>query len=124
MNVLLLEPDTILGRTYHQFLSANGHETEWVQDAQAAINAIDKNVPDLIIMELQLAVHNGVEFLYELRSYTEWQKLNVVVLSHVTEKAWLKRLLKKRLGVSKYLYKPHTKLVDLSGVISQATVAK
>lgn len=112
-----------MGRTYQQFLHGSGHTTRWVQDAQAAISAIDQSTPDLILMELQLAVHNGIEFLYELRSYTEWQGLKVVVLSHAPEKAWLKRLLKKRLGVSKYLYKPHTKLAELPVVISQVAKA-
>ncbi len=121
MNILLLEPNAILGRTYRQFLRSNNHEVLWVQDAQAAISAIDQRVPDLILLELQLALHNGIEFLYELRSYAEWQGLNVVVLSHIPEKAWLKEILKKRLGVKRYLYKSHTNLANLTIAINQVT---
>lgn len=121
MNILLLEPNAILGRTYRQFLRNNNHEVLWVQDAQAAISAIDQRVPDLILLELQLALHNGIEFLYELRSYAEWQGLNVVVLSHIPEKAWLKEILKERLGVKRYLYKSHTNLANLTIAINQVT---
>lgn len=121
MNILLLEPNAILGRTYRQFLRSNNHEVLWVQDAQAAISAIDQRVPDLILLELQLALHNGIEFLYELRSYAEWQGLNVVVLSHIPEKAWLKEILKERLGVKRYLYKSHTNLANLTIAINQVT---
>lgn len=119
-NILLIEPDTVLGRTYKKALEEMNHEVTWCQDAQSAINAVDTQLPDVIVAELQMAAHNGVEFLYELRSYPEWQNVPIIVNSQVpiNEMGVNKELLKK-LGVVIYSYKPFTKLSGLLNSVNQ-----
>lgn len=112
--ILLLEPDSQLGQTYEQALIYAGHEVEWCADAQTAVNVLGGPRPDVVITELQLAMHNGVEFLYELRSYADWQKLPVIVLSHVPQlERGISTALWRHIGISAYHYKPLTKLHDL-----------
>ncbi len=112
--ILIIEPDRTLGKIYRQALEADGHKVSLCQNAQSAINAVDENPPRLIILELELATHNGIEFLYELRSYSEWQTIPVLILSHVTParsarqpRAW------GDLNIVGYMYKPTTKLSKL-----------
>ena len=114
-HILLLEPDAILGRTYQSILAKGGHDVRWFRSASRAIASIDKDLPDLIVIELQLPKHNGVEFLYELRSYQDLVKIPVVVLSNIPPvlKAFRAGLW-ENLGVVAYHYKPLTKLADLS----------
>lgn len=114
-HILLVEPDRILAETYGQVLKSAGHKVVPCASAQAAILAADQRKPDLVIIELQLIEHSGIEFLYEFRSYSEWQSIPVVVQSQVpaTEFALNKRLLKDELGVCAYLYKPLTSLQQL-----------
>lgn len=122
-HVLLLEPDTVLGAVYRDALQLAGHGVDWHQDAQSAVHGIDIKLPDVIIAEMELAAHNGIEFLYELRSYSEWQKLPVVILSHAPAvDAGLMRALWGELGVSAYHYKPLTKLADLIKSVEQIAV--
>src|SRR5690606_21603784 len=78
-HVLLIEPNTLLADTYTQALTHAGHEVTHVTGAQAGIDAADKRQPDLVIVELQLPRHSGVEFLHEFRSYAEWLNVPVVV---------------------------------------------
>jgi DNA-binding response OmpR family regulator len=112
--ILLLEPDVQLGETYRQGLIFAGHEVDWCRDAQIAVDSLNQNMPDLIITELQLAMHNGVEFLYELRSYTDLQKLPVMVLSHVPQlERGVGKALWENIRISAYHYKPLTRLHDL-----------
>src|ERR1043165_5985871 len=82
--ILLLEPDQVLGKIYRQALDRAGHQVVWCRAAQSAIHQLDKQPVEMIICELQLAGHNGVEFLYEIRSYGDWQKIPVVIISQVT----------------------------------------
>jgi two-component system OmpR family response regulator len=112
--ILLLEPDIRLGQIYQQTLELAGHEVFRQTSAQTALNAVDKHQPDLIILELQLTAHNGVEFLYELRSYNDWQKIPVLIHSQVPPvlKA-VSPMLWRELGIVGYLYKPSTKLINL-----------
>jgi DNA-binding response OmpR family regulator len=79
MNILLVEPDRILAETVKTALQAAGYEVTWKRSAQTALNALDDATPGLIILELQLGVHNGIEFLYEVNSYPEWQHIPVIV---------------------------------------------
>ncbi len=64
--ILLIEPDRLLAETYAQSLTGGGHRVVACAGAQAAIHAADQDCPDIVILELQLVEHSGVEFLYEL----------------------------------------------------------
>ncbi len=121
-NILLIEPDRLLAETYCQALTSAGHQVVPCASAQAAILAADQVKPDVVVIELQLIEHSGIEFLYEFRSYTDWQTIPVIVQTHVpaSEFATNRQSLKKQLGVEVYLYKPQTLLKQLiSSVNSQ-----
>src|ERR1700733_7447717 len=102
--ILLIEPDKSLAKTYHQALKQAGHKVVSVTSSQQAINSADKLAPDVVVLEIQLVGHSGIEFLYEFRSYPEWQSIPVIVHSNVPyvelKDGW--PLLSKQLGVSSY----------------------
>jgi CheY-like chemotaxis protein len=110
-NVLLVEPDRILAKNYLSALKSAGHDVVWRSSGQAAVHAADEVRPDVILLELQMPGHNGLEFLYELRSYPEWQDIAVILLTMVPDMALRsEEPILERLGVKGYLYKPQTKL--------------
>lgn len=112
--ILLLEPDALLARTYSRSLEAAGHTVHCQKDAQKALTILDENQIDIIILELQLAGHNGVEFLYELRSYPDWDDIPVMLHTMVpVAHPGLGRTFWKELGISEYQYKPQTSLQQL-----------
>jgi len=121
--ILLIEPDRRLAETYAQALQTDGHRVRSAAGAQAAISAADAATPDLIILELQLVEHSGIEFLYELRSYTDWQHIPVIVHTQVPpgEFDGSRGLLEDELGVRSYLYKPRTSLRRLLAETRQLT---
>ncbi len=80
MNVLLVEPDGVLGRVYQEALSSCGF-VAWARSAEQAVQMADQQTPDVVVLEPKLARHNGVEFLYEFKSYAEWRDVPVVVLT-------------------------------------------
>lgn len=116
--ILLIEPDRQLADIYRRALSDFGYEVVCTPTAQAALNAADTLQPDLVILELQLVEHSGIEFLYEFRSYVDWQKTPVIVHTHVPEIEFLESsdLLATELGVVAYLYKPKVSLKELVSV--------
>jgi DNA-binding response OmpR family regulator len=120
--VLLIEPDRILAEVYKRAIEADGlTEVVSVTGAQTAIMAADQRKPDLVILELQLIEHSGLEFLYEFRSYPEWQSIPVLVQTMVPfaefNDNW--HLLRGELGVRAYMYKPNTSLRQLLGSIKE-----
>lgn len=118
--ILLLEPDHMLGHTYSSALEHRGHRVDWCQDAQTAIQTMDRGMPDLIVTELQLALHNGIEFLYEIRSYQEWQRIPVMVLSNVPalERQALDALW-QHVRIASYHYKPLTKIHEFMTAVEE-----
>ena len=114
MRVLLLEPNQPLGQVYTTALAQAGHEPIYVTSAQTAVRAMDEQTPDVIVLELQLVGHSGIEFLYELRSYPEWQHIPVVLHSMVSASTLGEQAAQlQELGVIAHLYKPATTLRKL-----------
>jgi DNA-binding response OmpR family regulator len=113
--VLLIEPDRVLAETYRQALMGGGHQVVCCASAQAAIISADQHRPDAVILELQLIEHSGIEFLYEFRSYRDWQHIPVILHTHVPPAEFNDnyQLLRDQLGVKEYLYKPDTSLREL-----------
>jgi DNA-binding response OmpR family regulator len=119
--ILLIEPDKVLAEIYSHRLTANGHKVSFATGAQSAVHEADQMNPDLIVLELQLVEHSGIEFLYELRSYPDWQGIPVIVHSQVPQSEFIDNfeLLKTELGVTAYLYKPQTSLKELAQTVDQ-----
>lgn len=120
--VLLIEPDFVLAVLYQRGLETVGHEVVTVTSAQSAITASDKVKPEVVILEPQLINHSGIEFLYEFRSYPEWQAIPVLVLSNIpmSEFSGSHDLLVRELGVKIYHYKPQTSITKLLASVDQA----
>lgn len=114
-NVLMLEPDEQLAGIYQAAFEHVGYVVRRSVSAQEAVFQVDEHLPDVILVELQLVAHSGIEFLYELRSYAEWQHIPVLIHSCIppTEFEDSMSLLKGMLNVKEYLYKPHTTLLAL-----------
>lgn len=123
--ILLLEPDWPLAEIYRRALAGQGHSVVLCASAQAGILAADQRSPDLLIVELQLIEHSGIEFLYEFRSYPEWQAVPVILQSGLPfrEVADSWELLQTQLQVRRYLYKPETSLRQLLSAVHRELLA-
>lgn len=105
--ILIIEPDRLLGNMYQRMFEAADIKAVVVSNAQAAILAIDKLDIGLVIAEVLLPHHNGIEFLYELRSYPEWEAVPIIILSSLDEldlRPYAAQL--ADMGVVGQLYKP------------------
>jgi DNA-binding response OmpR family regulator len=123
-HVLLLEPNTLLAATYQAAFVAIGYTATAVTGAQAGIHATDMKQPDAIVLELQLPRHNGIEFLYELRSYPEWQGIPIIINTSLVpaQTDAFGPVLRESLGVRTILYKHGATLADLVGAVRSQLV--
>lgn len=124
MHILLVEPDVIQAGVIGEALRRDGHSVAHAVSAQGAVLLADEQAPDVVVLELQLPRHNGVEFLYEFRSYHEWLHIPVVVHSFVPQRELDQAAtLTNELGVARVLYKPRTSLSSLCMAVRAATPA-
>jgi len=125
VNILVVESDKILGETIKSALEAFGYNVAWKRSAQTALDALDETVPDLIILEMQLGMHNGIEFLYEIASYPEWQDIPVIVHtinSKAQDKIFSASL--EQLKVKVVLYKPRTSTAQMVKAVNNLLLPK
>lgn len=123
--ILLLEPDAQLATAYMRALQAAGHTVHWRTDAQAALSVVDDHAPELVVLDFHLPNHNGVEFLYEIRSYPDCDHIPVLLHTMVPqEHPGLGRDLWSQLGICGYLYKPQTSLEQLVSQVTRLTAAQ
>ena len=119
-NVLIVEPDAVLARCYAEYLVKQDHKVTVANGAQTAIHACDETSPDIIFLELQLGEHNGIEFLYELRSYSDLKKIPVVILSNIPKQEFEdQKNVKKQINVEQFIYKPSATLSQLKQLVDR-----
>lgn len=124
-DILLIEPDNALRKIYKAYLIQEGYSVVDAASAESAIHELDAaQSVDLIVLELQLANHNGLEFIHELRSYSEWQSIPILLHTFVPPHSlrFDKNTL-KTLGILGYLYKPTTSLSTLVDAVRNVTLA-
>jgi DNA-binding response OmpR family regulator len=118
MKILIVEPDITLSRLYQTALSTSGHVVEYVCTAQDALYALEKSHPEKVILELDMPGHNGLEFLYEFSSYTDWSEIKVIIHTLLRQELFSRMKVSwSALGVSEYLYKPDTTLSALQQAV-------
>ena len=117
--VLLVEPDLLLGETYRDFLVHKGHVVQWRQTAETAVQALDNNPIDVVILELQMAGHNGLELLYEIRSYQDWQKLPIVIHTVIKAERIDIKMLKEQIGIVEYIVKSGISLQSMASALQK-----
>jgi len=123
--LLFIEPDNILGDTYLRYFESKNYNVRVTGTAQEAIILADEITPDLVIVELQLQLHNGIDFLYEFRSYSDWQQIPIIILSMVPSNEFPSdKNFWSTLNIHKYIYKPKLKLSALLTEINDITLEK
>ena len=119
--VLLIETDHLLAKSLSRYLRKAGHKIIWRVDPQSAMDKADIQCPDVIILDLILASRSGVEFLYEFRSYPDWQNLPVIFYSNISADEVQDCLAAfEQLNVSAYHYKPTTSMAKLARSLEEA----
>lgn len=123
MDVLVVEPDKHIGEVIEETLSSKGMNVVLKRSAQTALDSLDDKVPNLIIIEPQLGLHNGIEFLYEIKSYYEWKNIPIIVYSsnaRILDERFSDAL--AQLGVVGVLYKVRSNIAELIRTINKIAV--
>jgi DNA-binding NtrC family response regulator len=118
--IFIIEPDKIVAKNYAHALQRNDVAVIMFATASVAIRALEKIIPDMVVMEIALPGHNGFEFLYEMISYSDSQNVKVVINSFVQESdipwGFINR---EELGIVEYLPKQFTHVKQLVGVVDE-----
>lgn len=103
--VLVADDEITTTAMLHHILSRAGYRVESVHDGQAALDAVDRLKPDILLLDILMPVLNGFEVLRQLRENSATANLpTILVTANAREPADVARGL--RLGADDYIQKP------------------
>jgi CheY-like chemotaxis protein len=79
--ILLVEDNAVIASAYWTKLQVEGFLVEVAGDGQAALDAVDRFKPELVLLDLQLPVVSGLEVLRRIRSVPQSPPLPVIVFT-------------------------------------------
>ena len=107
MNVLVVDDDDLLRHFLRQTIvrKLNGTVVE-AKNGVEAMKAVERMVPDVILLDLWMPLMGGEEFLKRLRMTEMGKDVPVIVMSAVKDRDTIGSMLK--LKIQDYLIKPVT----------------
>jgi DNA-binding response OmpR family regulator len=109
--IVLAEDDKFISKAYSAGLTGEGFGVITVYDGEEAMEAIKKNKPNLILLDLVMPSKNGFEVLEELNLDKSLSSISVLVLSNLGQESDVEKA--KALGAKDYLVKSNFSMKDV-----------
>lgn len=109
--VLVIEDDSFIAGLITETLNKAGFETTLASDGEGGFRKMNKEAPDVILLDLILPGMNGFEFLEKIKGDKKTMSTPVVIISNLGSEDETKKGL--RLGAHSYLIKAHILPDDL-----------
>lgn len=103
MKILICEDNRLANRTLSVVLEREGFKTETAEDGNEAIKCLQENDYDLLIVDIHLPYHSGLELVKFVRSEQE-KDTPVIFLTAFSDPQMQRQA--KELGIDAYIVKP------------------
>ncbi len=102
--VLIVEDNEKNLKLFKVIIDSMGHKTITVKDGEEGVKTAIEKIPDLILMDIQMPVMDGITALRILKSDARTENIPVIALTSYAMKGDRERLLKE--GFVHYISKP------------------
>lgn len=102
--VLIVEDNELNLRLFRDLLEAHGARVTTIRDARDALSAMQAELPDLVIMDIQLPHISGVELIRMMRADPVLEKTPVMAVTAYAGKGDESRV--REAGADAYVSKP------------------
>ena len=109
--ILLAEDDKFISRAYKDGMERAGFEMIIAFDGIEAIEKINREKPDLILLDLIMPDKNGFEVLEEIKMDDGLKNIPVVILSNLGQDSDIEK--GKALGAADYLIKSNLSMKEV-----------
>lgn len=106
-----------MAELYRLRLDREGHRVDVAADGQAALEAVRRERPDLILLDIRMPRLSGIAVLEEVRADGGLRDLPVVMLTNYSDPAQVQRC--RELGIEAYLVKSRTTPRQLADWIAE-----
>jgi len=121
MKILICEDNRMAMRTLTYVLEKEGFEIDKAEEGNIALTLLQKNIYDLILVDIHLPFHSGLELIKYLRTDLKMET-PVIVLSAFSDLQMQRQA--RELGISGYIVKPFklTDLIEKIGIIFKSNL--
>lgn len=115
--ILIVEDDNFLQKALAYSLQESDFEIISAINGEEALVLADKEIPDLILLDIILPKKDGFMVMQELKENKITSKIPVIFITNLGQKEDVKRGLE--LGASGYIIKAHFKISDIVEKINE-----
>jgi two-component system chemotaxis response regulator CheY len=113
---LVVDDSRVVRKVARRILEGRGFMIEEAQDGQAALDACRRKMPDCVLLDWNMPVMNGIDFLKHLRREFGPEKPTVVFCTTETDISFIEQAIEH--GAQEYIMKPFDDDI-LSGKFAQ-----
>lgn len=113
--ILIVEDDEFLLGLEAKKLTMLGYVVSSAPSAEDAEMMLEKEIPDLILLDLLLPKTYGLDFLVKLKQNVKFNHVPVIVFSNVADQEEMKKAI--TLGASDYMIKSNFTLEEMESHI-------
>ena len=104
VTVLIVEDNELNRRLFADLLATRGFEVREVSDGSVALSEVQKSVPDLILMDIQLPNVSGLDVTAQIRALPNIKQPKIIAVSAFAMKQDATKALQA--GCDDYISKP------------------
>jgi CheY-like chemotaxis protein len=120
--ILIVEDEATLNDAYGIILKRQGHDVTQTFNGQEALDAIKKDTPDLILLDLRMPVMDGVQFLHNLEPSKNFPKIKIIVFSNYDVQKDIDEAFE--LGATRYMLKAWASPKELVRIVNDTLAGK
>lgn len=113
--VLIIEDEIFLSKALAIKFKDDGFEVETASNGTEGLKKVQKNPPDIIILDLVMPEKNGFFFMEDINKKKKYSEIPIIILSNLEHNSDIERGLE--LGAALHLVKSNVKLKQ---VVSEA----
>ncbi len=112
--ILIVDDEASLGNVLATALTYEGYTTLKATDGEAGLAIAEKELPDLIILDIMMPKLNGITMLKKLRENEATEKIKVIVMTALDDMGKIAEVLEA--GGDDYIVKSK---IELDGIIAK-----
>lgn len=101
--ILIVDDEPILRQLFQKVMEHDGHTVLTAANGREALGILRQQVPDLIMLDMQMPAMDGTTFLRLLRRHQDWANVPVVIMSALASETDVRSV--GALGVRDYMLK-------------------
>lgn len=121
MKLLIVEDEKALADALRDQFAREGYKVELVREGSAALQAIKKDVPDIVLLDILLPGKNGHEILAEIKADPELKNIPVIMLTNLDSDEDVKKSL--ILGAADYFVKADHPIKEIVEKVKEYSAA-